>query len=85
MSMQSLKQSTGFWRRVGEMRAWEFFVTNALFLFVAGFVFAALKKAVPAVFGESELATLSNKAIKLTQAAAVTGQYRDAPEELQIV
>lgn len=81
----SARKQSMLFMRVGDMKAWELYVAHALFMFLAGFVFAALAKLIPSVFGEGELSKFASKTAQLTKAAAVTGQYRESPAELQIV
>ena len=83
--VNSAKKQSMLFMKVGDMKAWELYVAHALLMFLAGFVFAALKKLIPAVFGDGDVSKLASNAAQLTQAVAITGQYRDAPKELQIV
>ena len=60
-------------------------VAQSLFLFLMGFLFSAMMKGVTAVLGEGQTADVAKDALKLTEAAAVTGKYDDVPEDLKLV
>ena len=81
----SLRKQSMLFMQVGQMKAWELYVAHALLMFIAGFVFAALAKAIPTLFGTGEFGKLASNAAQLTKAAVVTGNYRDAPLEMQVV
>lgn len=83
--ISSAKKSSMLFRPVGDMKAWELYVSHALLMFVAGMVFAALSKIIPAVFGEDNPVTkFATTQLQLVKAATVTGNYKDAPVEYQI-
>ena len=72
-------------RRVSDLKTWEFMIAQSLFMFLMGFLFSAVSKAVPHVFGEGEVGNVARDAVSLTKAATFTGNYKDAPKEFQIV
>tara|TARA_B100001758_G_C18340720_1_gene574146 strand:- start:831 stop:1100 length:270 start_codon:yes stop_codon:yes gene_type:complete len=83
--VSSAKSTSMLFRRVGDMKAWQLYVANAVFLFLAGMVVAMLRRAIPTVLGDGELAKVAMDTVTLTKAAAVTGQYQETPENFKVV
>lgn len=83
--VSSAKSTSMLFRRVGDMKAWQLYVANALFLFLAGMVVTLLRRIIPNILGEGELAKVAMDTVALTKAAAVTGQYQDTPENFKLV
>ena len=83
--VSSAKNTSMLFRRVGDMKAWQLYVANALFLFLAGMLVALLNRVIPSLLGDGELSKLALDTVTLTKAATVTGQYQESPESLKLV
>ena len=72
--IDAAKETSMLFKRVGDMKAWELYVANAIFLFLATLIINQLQKVLPKLLGGESGDFVSN-ALTLTKAATVTGEY----------